>query len=492
MAQCPAPRDAGDQPGGLVAARTQQSPAFRACQRRHRQIEAARQAVGGLALAYEDDAPAMRLRQKSRHEARQRRRSGHEEVGWCVAHVAKMSATMRPCGNASMTPNAVLMAFRRIPTIENTTLRREPNKRLGPMIFWSIAIAVTAIACAVMFYAAAGRTVNAAGPELTDANAHFRQLLAGIDADLAAGKLGEAEAIAAKGELARELLRVKADGGINQPKGEVGRGVIGIGVALVAVIALGLYSVLGHPDLPTQPLAGRPEAVAQNIDLETAVSQIEAALARNPEDLRGWTVIAPAYVEIGRFADAVNAYRRILALSPPNAEVQTNLAEALLLQAGGDGSNEAMDLLRAAAASDPNHIRSRLYVAAELMRTGDYAQAAQWWQQALALSKGDEPWLAAAQRGLSVAENNGVDVAAQQQSEMIQQMVSGLSQRLMSEGGTVAEWTQLLRSYLVLGDQQQAQAAYDAAVKAYPAAFDRGELDTLALSAGLTLNGDAQ
>lgn len=343
-----------------------------------------------------------------------------------------------------------------------------------------------------MFYAAAGRTVNAAGPESTDANAHFRQLLAGIDADLAAGKLGEAEAIAAKGELARELLRVKADGGINQPKGEVGRGVIGIGVALVAVIALGLYSVLGHPDLPTQPLAGRPEAVAQNIDLETAVSQIEAALARNPDDLRGWTVIAPAYVEIGRFADAVNAYRRILALSPPNAEVQTNLAEALLLEAGGDGSNEAMDLLRAAAASDPNHIRSRLYVAAELMRTGDYAQAAEWWQQALALSKGDEPWLAAAQRGLSVAENNGVDVTAQQQSEMIQQMVSGLSQRLMSEGGTVAEWTQLLRSYLVLGDQQQAQAAYDAAVKAYPAAFDRGELDTLALSAGLTLNGDAQ
>ena len=48
------------------------------------------------------------------------------------------------------------------------------------MIFWSIAIAVTAIACAALFYAGAGRTVNAAGSESSDPNSHFRQLLAGV------------------------------------------------------------------------------------------------------------------------------------------------------------------------------------------------------------------------------------------------------------------------------------------------------------------------
>ena len=39
------------------------------------------------------------------------------------------------------------------------------------------------------------------------------------------------------------------------------------------------------------------------------------------------------------------------------------------------------------------------------------------------------------------------------------------------------------------GDADSAQSAYDDAVAAYPQAFDRGELDTLALGAGLTLNG---
>ena len=62
-----------------------------------------------------------------------------------------------------------------------------------------------------------------------------------------------------------------------------------------------------------------------------------------------------------------------------------------------------------------------------------------------------------------------------------------LSSAVQVEQGV--EWTQLVRSYLVLNDRDNAQRAFDAAVAAYPAAFDRGELDTLALDAGLTLNG---
>ncbi|KQX41944.1 hypothetical protein ASD04_17930 [Devosia sp. Root436] len=358
------------------------------------------------------------------------------------------------------------------------------------MLFWFIAIAVTAIACAALFYAAGQHAVNAAVPELDDANSHFRLVLAGIDADVAAGKLGEPEAIAARGELAREILRLKAEAGraTATPHG-LGQAPLLAGLAGVAVLALGLYAVLGSPDLPSQPLAGRSDAAAQQIDLETAIARIEAQLTANPDDLRGWTVIAPAYLEMGRYADAARAYRRMMELGEPTADLQTSLAEALMLGADGAGSAEAMDLLRAAAASDPNHVLSRLYIAAELTRAGDYPAAAEAWQAALALSKGDEPWLPAAQQGLAVAQNGGVAPANAQESEMIGQMVGGLAERLDTQGGSIEEWTQLVRAYLVLDDTGSAQAAYDDAVAAYPQAFDRGDLDTLALGAGLTLNG---
>ncbi|WIY53687.1 c-type cytochrome biogenesis protein CcmI [Devosia sp. YIM 151766] len=367
-------------------------------------------------------------------------------------------------------------------------MSREANKRLGPMIFWAIAIAITVIACAALFYAAAGRVVNASGPELADPNNHFRLLLAGIEADLASGKLDEEQANVAKGELAREMLRTKGDAP-KSPPGELGHGTLLAGLGVIAAISLGLYAVLGSPELPTHPLAQRPEIAAQSISLEDAIAQIEERLAAVPNDLRGWTVIAPAYVELGRYADAANAYRQAITLSEPSAELQTSLAEALLLDAGEAGSGEALDLLRQAAASDPSHIRSRLYLAAESMRIEDYGNAADYWRAAIDLANGDEAWLPAAQQGLAVAEADGVDDTAEQQAEMIRAMVGSLAERLASDGGDVEEWTQLVQSYLVLGEQDNAQTAYDAAVAAYPAAFDRGELDTLALAAGLTLNG---
>ncbi|MBJ3785179.1 c-type cytochrome biogenesis protein CcmI [Devosia sediminis] len=366
---------------------------------------------------------------------------------------------------------------------------RLADKRLGPMIFWSIAIAVTAVACAALFYAAAGRTVNAAGPEMIDPDEHFRLLLAGIEADEHSGKLDTAQALAARGELARELLRSKSESTARQPD-TLGRAPLLIGIGAVAALSLGIYAALGSPSLPSLPLAERPEIAAQNIDLEDAVARIEARLATTPDDVRGWQVLAPTYIELGRYTEAVNAYRQVLALTPPTAELRTDLAEALLLEAGGAGSDEAMALLAEAAASDTANIRSRLYLAAELMRTASYEDAAVYWQEAINLANGDEPWLEAANQGLAVALNDGVDTAAQDQMEMIQGMVGGLSERLYADGGTVEEWMQLVRSHLVLNDRENAQRAYDAAIAAYPAAFDRGELDTLALSAGLTLNGD--
>lgn len=383
------------------------------------------------------------------------------------------------------------MVFRSIGLIDVGALPRLAVKRLGLMIFWSIAITVTAVACAALFYAAGRRTVNAAPPEMADANNQFRQILAGIDADEASGKLDPEQAVAARGELAREMLRARNEAKASQ-EGELSRPILAVGLVAIAALSFGLYALLGSPNLPASPLAERTDVMAQTMDMDDAIARIEARLASAPDDVRGWSVIAPAYVELGRFADAANAYRKVIDLSGATPDLQTDLAEALLLEAGAsgqEGSEPAMELLRAAAASDASHVRSRLYLAAELMRMQRYEEAAGFWQGAIALAQGDEAWLPAAQQGLDVARNGGVDTTAQQQVEMIQGMVSGLSERLASQGGTVEEWTQLVRSYLVLGDLAGAQQAYDDAVAAYPAAFDRGELDTMALAAGLKLNG---
>lgn len=379
------------------------------------------------------------------------------------------------------------MAFRHIRTIHAHPLPNLADERLGPMIFWFIAIAITAAACVALVYAGAGRMVNSSPEQRPADTDQFRALLEGIDADLASGKLDEEQARAAKGELAREMIRARKD--IRSPvKGELGRMPVIAGSVAVAAIAFGIYGQLGSPDMPANPLAGRQDVAAQSLDLDAAITSIEARLAQTPDDARGWSVIGPAYMQLGRFGDAANAFRTLMDLTGETPALLTAFAEARLSDPNTQDTADAIAALQKAA-QDPTHARSRLYLAAEAMRLEDYREAERLWEEAIALAEGTEPWLPAARQGLAVAQNDGVDNTLAEQNEMIAAMVGGLSERLYASGGTIEEWQQLVQSYIVLQDLEKAQLAYDGAVAAYPLTFDRGELDSLALGAGLKLNG---
>ncbi len=351
------------------------------------------------------------------------------------------------------------------------------------MIFWSLAILVTAVACAALYYAGAGRRVNAGAPVVDSPEvSHLRLQLKEIEADLAGGRMGEAEAVAAKGELARELIRLRAE---EKPAVVAGgrRGLVAVAALATGLLALGVYGVLGRPDLPAQPLATRPDMPPPEMTLDDAIARIEAQLQKTPDDVRGWSVVAPAYMQLGRFADAANALRKVIELDGATADRETDLGEAVMMANGGAMSDEAVALFRSAAGRDAKHVRSRYYLAEEAMGRGDFAAAKTQWQAVLALSVGGEAWLAGAQAGLEGAEAglrgevpNTPDVAA---------MVEGLSDRLMQGGGPIEEWTRLVRSRLVLGQTEQAQLAYDAARKAYPDPAQRTELDVLAADNGL-------
>lgn len=354
------------------------------------------------------------------------------------------------------------------------------------MVFWILTIAVTAAACGVLYYAAVHRPVNAADNAAT--NAHFRLQLNELEGDVAAGRLGPAEALAAKGEIAREVLRLRdevvpgGDGGEGQRRG------LFAAIVATAMIALATYAALGQPELPAQPLASRAAPPSEG-EFEVAVARIEARLRSTPDDLRGWTVIAPVYMQLGRFADAERAYRRVLELGGPTADAQTDLGEAVMMAGGGEVSQEALDLFRSAAALDPEHIRSRFYLAGETTRSGDFEAAVRHWNELLALAGGDEAWVSTAREGLAAATAGLNGEAPAVDGEAIVGMVEGLAARLAAEGGTVEEWTRLVRSRLVLGQKEQAQAEYDAARMAHPDAAQRTELDVLAADNGLVATG---
>lgn len=381
--------------------------------------------------------------------------------------------------------------FRPNATIDAARFAPRGRSSFEPMVFWILAIAITAIACAALYYAARGRPVNAPlaanGPAADAATtAHFRLQLKEIEGDIAAGRLGEAEGLAAKGEMARELLRFEAETTARPAKTGKGAGIFGIATLATAMLAFGLYGFLGNPQLPSLPLAERPPP-APEMDLTEAITRIEAQLAKSPDDVRGWTVIAPAYMQLGRFDDAATAFRRVIDLSGTSADRLTDLGEALMMANGGSAAGEPLRLFGEAATLDPAHVRSRFYIASEATRAGDFQNAVTLWTGLLALGKGDEAWVETARAGLDAARAGLNNDPGLPDDAAIRGMVDGLSTRLHADGGPIEDWTKLVRSRLVLGEVEAAQADYELAVAAYPDAAVRTELDVLAADNGLVM-----
>lgn len=359
-------------------------------------------------------------------------------------------------------------------------------------MFWIFAILLVVVILGVLALGLRRAELGKGEAATPDASrAFFRDQLEGIDADLQAGRLSETEAGAARAELAREVIRHEKENPA-PAKARYGRAVIVATLPVVAVASIGLYAILGRADLPALPLAGREFPVlAGEVDIEAAIATVEAQMEQTPDDVRGWLVLAPIYMEQGRYAEAVNAWRRVLALEPPTVDRKTSLAEALIMANGGQADEEAMALLESAVAADPVHIRSRFYLAGELTRMGDFEEAVALWEELLGLSTGEEPWVGTARAGL-VAAQAGLEGETLDDSMpdatmdvMIRGMVDGLAARLYDEGGTAAEWMQLVRSRLELDGEDAARADLERSL-ATLSGQDRLALEDFGREIGLT------
>src|SRR5262249_37419410 len=193
----------------------------------------------------------------------------------------------------------------------------------------------------------------------------YRDQLDEIDRDRVAGLIGDTEATAAKVEVSRRLIAA-ADAQAAGSTPAVTAIFARRAVALAALVMLplgaaGLYLALGSPTLPDQPLAPRLAATRGNQTADSLIAQVEKHLEQHPEEGRGWEVIAPVYLRLGRFEDAVKARRNALRLNGETAERDAALGEALVFAANGVVTAEAKAAFQQAVASDGSNVQERYF-----------------------------------------------------------------------------------------------------------------------------------
>lgn len=376
------------------------------------------------------------------------------------------------------------------------------------MLFWVIAAILTLGASLAVLLPLAGGAKGASTSSDHDLEV-YRDQLAELDRDAARGLIQPAEAEEARAEIARRILRLDsagpADKAVTRQPSRATRLVATAAVLVVPLVSWGLYSQLGSPDLPSQPLSERLAKNPADSSVDELVARAEAHLAANPGDGRGWDVLAPVYLRLQRFADAVTAYRNAIRLDGDSAARQAGLGEAIANAAGGIVSADAQTAFEAALKLDPANPKASFYLAMALAQEGQTDKAIAAWQTMLATLPPDSPWRGAVQQALVESGNRAVasgqpakgpdaaDVDAassmspQDREAMINTMVAGLDEKLKQNPRDAEGWMKLVRSYVVLGKADQARDALNRGIAVFGADSDEAKKFTaFAASLGVT------
>jgi cytochrome c-type biogenesis protein CcmH len=388
------------------------------------------------------------------------------------------------------------------------------------VLLWIVLGCLTAIVLLVLLRPLASTGANDIAPEAFDA-AVYRDQLGEIESDRARGLIGEAEAEAARLEIARRLLRAdsKERASDRAAKPSSAKIVATLVVALaLPVLALGLYLVYGSPRLPDQPLAARLEDPGSDRNLEALVARVEARLREHPEEGEGWEVIAPVYLGWGRYSDAAQAYGEAIRLLGPSAKLLSGQGQALVLANNGVVTEEARRALDQALELDSTLVEPRILLTIAKEQDGQFAAAIADWKALLAKQQGDAPWRETVEKriaedeahlsGKPVAETDQTapaegnqqahpgpsseEIAAAQnmspadRQAMIERMVRGLAARLNQQGDDLLGWLKLVRAYSVLDRKDDAQKALARAKSQFSGNTQAIEqLDALAAELGL-------
>jgi cytochrome c-type biogenesis protein CcmH len=336
------------------------------------------------------------------------------------------------------------------------------------MLLWIIFAVLTAALLAVILRPLA----SPARPEKEEAAlAVYRDQLAELDREEAAGLIAQAEADSARSEITRRLL--KADAGVKAAsKGDAPRlrrhALIASLVAIPA-LAVTFYLARGSPGLSGLPYAERMANAEANRDIDALISKVERHLAQNPQDAAGWRVLAPAYRGLGRYDAAASAYGRAIAYGRPDPDLLADFGEATVMAAQGVVTKAAADSFAASLKLDANHVKARYFHALALFQEGNRQAALAGWRSMLADAPADAPWRVLVENRIADAaapppldEKQIAAAEAMTQSEraaMISSMVEGLAEQLSRNGADLEGWLRLARARAILGEPAKAAEA---------------------------------
>lgn len=385
-------------------------------------------------------------------------------------------------------------------------------------MIWIILAAMTVLVAGAILRPFLGKGPAEAAPAAAYDLGVYRDQLREVERDVKRAVLTPEEAERLKTEIGRKILEADRamakhasgnGGGASRPW--VAAAVLAVAVAGSAAI----YRDLGSPAMPDQPLQARIAAAEARIanlpaqaELETRaperptpdaapdylqlIEQLRAAVAQNPRDEQGLSLLAEHEGRLGNIAAAREAQATLIEVRGDRADAFDHIRLTLLMveAAGGMVSAEARDGIVRVLSMDPAQGQAR-YLQGLMYAQNDRPDLAfAIWRDLLENGHPNAPWnvpirqlmpeLAwfaghpdyqppqpappASAPGMPSLPGPDADAVAaasemspEEQRQMIVGMVRNLEARLADEGGTPEEWARLISSLVRIDEGEHAR-----------------------------------
>jgi len=239
-------------------------------------------------------------------------------------------------------------------------------------LFWALGAALAALVLVLLLrpllFARRG-----AGVSRDQANvAVYRDQLRELEADLAAGKLLQADYERSRAELEARLL--EDVGGAEDPAGTRGGRKLAAGLAAaVPALAIAVYFTVGNPGAIETP----------QHDLQAMAERLAAHLKTSADDAQGWALLGRSYAALGRFPESVEAYSQAALRSPRDADLLADFADALAMARGQSLQGPPEELIRRALEIDPKNMKALALAGTAAFDRRDFNAAVAYWKQML-------------------------------------------------------------------------------------------------------------
>jgi cytochrome c-type biogenesis protein CcmH len=247
----------------------------------------------------------------------------------------------------------------------------------------------------------------------------YREELEKLAAEHSAGMINAQEYEMSHAEMRQRLFQDTSEEDDKAVMGSTKKVVIGT-CLFIALLSTALYLSVGDVVRVAQHNQQKP--MTQE-GVEKMVADFASKMEKEPDNLKGWAMLARSYRILGRSEDAAKAYGRAGSFIDNDPELLAEYADTLVAVANGNFSGKPLQLIQQALKLDPNNLLALWLSGSASFNGGNYKAATQTWEKlAKQLPPGSEEARAIE---TSIAEARSKGGLSQKASPQVAQSVSG-------------------------------------------------------------------